>query len=439
MTELGVGLVGLLGAATLLLLVTRELALANGLHGRRQWLLGVGLGAGVLAFGLKWLLIATTVVTPLALPHHRLDAPPDARYPSVPPAPAQDVGRYVWRALPLSTGSPEAPPADPALIALGRRLFADPNLSLDGRVACASCHDLEQAAGADGRRLATGIGGQVGSRNTPTVWNAAFQSRLFWDGRAATLEEQAIGPLLNPIEMGMPSTDAVVDRIDRDASYRPAFEAAFGNDVRVRIDHVATAIAAFERTLITPDTAYDRFIRGDASALSSRQRRGMALFETLGCIACHAGPNFSASSRFDDRAPYRAFPVYRAPGVDHRALTRDTGRAPPGSPQGVWRVPSLRNVALTAPYFHDGSVDDLRDAVQVMATAQLGLAVVDSHADAPPVHRMSADDSARLLGRTTVTPDEIDAVADFLRALSSDSLTARLARGTRQPPDRSRH
>jgi cytochrome c peroxidase len=283
------------------------------------------------------------------------------------------AARPDWQALPGRAPVPAGNPMSPAKVALGERLFFDPSLSRDGTVACASCHDAK--TGADGRAVAVGVGGRQGSRNAPTVRNAAFQARLFWDGRAGSLEEQAKGPLTNPMEMAMPDLAAVERRVAARPAYQEAFRRVFGGPRPVSIANIAAAIAAYERTLIDTDTPYDRYVRGDAAALDAAQRRGMALFESYGCRICHSGPNFSGASLFDTANPYRAFPalpMFADPFVLRYRLTQDPGRAEPGSRQGLWRVPSLRNVARTAPYFHNGSVTRLEDAVRIMASAQLG-------------------------------------------------------------------
>lgn len=289
-----------------------------------------------------------------------------------------------------SNRSQPSPPDNPLTeqkVRLGRRLFEDKGLSLTREIACSSCHDLTAKAGADARTVALGIRGQSGRRNAPTVWNADFQVRLFWDGRAASLEEQALGPITNPVEMGMPSLAVVLGQLAADPSYVTEFADAFGGTASpdaISADRLAMALAAFERTLITPDTPYDRFVRGDSGALSEQQLRGMALFETVGCVHCHAGPHFSGAGVFDGGAPYRAFPSLGQPELRHLNLDADSGLAAPGSSPGVWRIPSLRNVAVTAPYFHNGSVNDLREAVRIMARAQLGISVGESPALTSP-------------------------------------------------------
>jgi cytochrome c peroxidase len=323
---------------------------------------------------------------------------------------------YVWRALPEQAPNPSGNPSSPAKVALGKRLFFDPDLSLDGTLSCAGCHDVEGGSGADGRATSIGIGGQRGARNAPTVWNAAFQSVLFWDGRADSLEAQAKGPLVNPLEMGMPSLELVVERVERKPGYRPDFDAAFGDGAPITIDRIAEAIAAYERTLITPDSPYDRFVRGDLQALTPAQLRGMRQFQRLGCVQCHFGPNFSGASLFDERAPLRIFPVYPTPYEQQYGLTKDSGASEPGSGRGSWRIPSLRNVALTGPWFHNGSVSELAEAVRIMSSVQLGytgryLVWSDSQKAMLELDRPALDEAT------------VNDLVAFLQALSSDRLT----------------
>jgi cytochrome c peroxidase len=270
----------------------------------------------------------------------------------------------------------------------------------------------------DGRRASLGVGGQPGARNAPTVWNAAFQAVLFWDGRAASLEEQAQGPLLNPMEMGMPSAEAVEQVVQADAGYRQAFAEAFAEGQPITIASIAAAIAAYERTLITPDTPYDRFVRGDLDALSPAQLRGMAQFQFLGCINCHSGPNFSAASVFSDQlAPLRLFPTYPTPFEKRYRLTEDSGATPPGGGRGSWRVPSLRNVALTGPWLHNGAVSELDEVVRIMAGAQLGRT---------GRYLLWSDRNKVMTRLDTPVLDErsVSDLVAFLNALSSDRLRA---------------
>lgn len=397
-------------------LVRRDLAPAAGLRGPRQVLL-----AGALTFGV--VAVAIKVVLMVALANARSLAPAQiARdYDAAPadlvaavPAP-QD-----WRALPL-----DAFAVDPAVAALGRALFHEPALSRDGSMSCASCHDLDAKAGADARRVAVGVGGAEGTRNTPTVYNAAFQTRLFWDGRASSLEEQALGPILNPIEMATPSIETALERLDA-AGYAPAFARAFGPQGRLDAAHLARALADFERTLTTPDTRYDRFVRGEADALDERERRGMARFWEIGCVRCHSGPNFSGASRFEPRLPFMAL---LTKGTRHEAtLGRDKGRAPADADNGVFRVPSLRNVAVTGPYLHDGSVDDLAETVRIMAEIQARAVVASAATPRPAPAWLAQERRFEPTSRRVVTPDDVDDIVAFLRTLTGARLAGAASR-----------
>lgn len=423
-----------IGAVVLLTLVYRDLGRENGLgrHGRRM--LTAGLGLGVLAFASKVMAIAVMVslpeatLTPLAGMHQgKPPAKPLAIHnPKAPSPPVKP--HYVWEALPTVAPAPAGTPGTREIVALGEQLFHDKNLSRDRQVSCASCHDVLRGAGIDGLAVSEGIGGQVGKRNAPTVWNAAFQSRLFLDGRAPSLEEQAKGPPLNPIEMGLHSLAEVEARVAESASYRAAFARLFTGEQPLNIDNIVAAIAAYERGLITPDTPYDRFVRGDRNALNAAQLRGMDLFESTGCVVCHLGPNFSSASVFDTRAPYRVFPAFDYADLRPYHLGDDPGRAGLGNRigarRGLWRVPSLRNVALTAPYFHNGSVTKLEDAVRIMAAAQLGRTLVARSGGKETASWSPVDHSLHRVVRRELTQADIDDIAAFLRALSSERLAA---------------
>ncbi|MFZ2103381.1 MAG: cytochrome c peroxidase, partial [Oricola sp.] len=333
-----------------------------------------------------------------------------------------------WHPLPAVAPSPSGNRTTPEKVELGRRLFEDVNLSADRTVSCASCHDVTGGAGDDGRPVAVGIGGRTGVRNVPTVYNAAFQSRLFWDGRAVSLEQQAAGPLVNPVEMGMASLDDVEARVRERPEYRALFDEAFGDGKPITADRIVKAIAAYERTLVSNDAPYDRFVRGDEHVLTQGQKRGMALFQSLGCRRCHAGPNFSGASLFAPQASFQPFAVARTPRALARGLAEDKGRAGENAKIGVFRVPSLRNVALTAPYFHNGSVSDLSEAVRIMAAAQLGVLVGD--AGEPPeleVRWSPGTGSLETVERTRIDDRDIADIVAFLRALSGDTLSARAA------------
>ena len=414
----GIGSLAILtGIIVLILMVQRELGPFSGLGKPGRWLLTGAFGMGIFAFSLK--MAVALVVT--NLPQASVDRLV-AAYPQRPLALANDqeviaVGlklpgnpHYLWQPLPEVAPEPATNPSSPVKVALGKRLFNDKRLSQDGTLACASCHDLFSAAGGDRRSTAKGIAGQIGGRNTPTVWNAAFQSVLFWDGRAPSLEEQAKGPILNPLEMGLSSAAEAERRLAADASYREQFAAAFGDKAPISFERVAQAIAAYERTLITPDAPYDRFVRGDSSALTPQQLRGMALFESVGCVVCHKGPNFSDAALVGGESPFRFFPANPSRYEKIYPLLKENGE------RGIWRVASLRNVALTGPWLHNGSVDKLEEVVRIMATAQLGhsaelIGWVDSG-------------QARRVDRAPLSDAQVADIVAFLKALSSERLLA---------------
>lgn len=285
-----------------------------------------------------------------------------------------------WQALPEQAPAPADNPTTADKVELGKMLFFDPRISSTGTISCASCHNVMEG-GDDHRPTSMGVHGLQGGRNAPTVWNAAFLSTQFWDGRAASLEDQAKGPIANPVEMGMPTLDDAVGRIAAMPAYVPLFKRAFGSET-IDVDTIAKAIAAYERTLITPGSAYDRFAAGDASALNEQQQRGLETFAATGCTACHNGPNFSGPPLPVGTGFFMRFPTFRdSPYVAQYQLDADKGRETvTGKAQDAnfWRVPSLRNLVYTAPYFHNGSVKSLPEAVRVMASTQLNKQLGDS-------------------------------------------------------------
>lgn len=292
------------------------------------------------------------------------------------------IGSAVAEPLPTSAPQPADNPSTPAKVELGRRLYFDPRLSADGTVSCSSCHGLD-TGGVDGKPVSTGVGGKPGGRNAPTVWNAAFNSTQFWDGRAASLEEQAVGPVTNPVEMAMPGGEAVTERLQAIPEYVAAFAAVFPDDPQPSLPNVGRAIAAFERTLITPGSAYDRSEQGDRTALTAQQQRGLATFTEVGCVACHSGPAFNGPqpSLPTGTGFYQRFPTHTDnPLVARYALDQDQGRyevTQQEADRHMFKVPTLRNVALTAPYFHNGSVATLPQAVRVMGKVQLNRDLTD--------------------------------------------------------------
>jgi len=263
---------------------------------------------------------------------------------------------------------------DPARVALGERLFNDPRLSGDETVSCASCHDLA-AGGVDGRRFSTGIGGATGSINAPTVFNSAYNIAQFWDGRAATLEEQALGPLQDPIEMGA-TWPVVLERLERDAEILARFRRLYPDGLTAA--NVLNAIATFERSLIPLNSRFDRYLRGEREALTELEQEGYRRFRELGCVSCHQGMLLGGNM-------YQKFGIFGDYFANVPETHSDLGRynvTGREEDRHVFKVPSLRNVAMTAPYFHNGSAATLEEAVQLMARLQLGreLSGADVHA-----------------------------------------------------------
>ncbi len=279
-----------------------------------------------------------------------------------------------WESLPESAPSPADNPTTAEKIELGKMLFFDPRFSATGTVSCFSCHNVMEG-GDDHRSVSIGVHGQAGGRNAPTVWNAAFLSSQFWDGRAATLEEQAVGPVTNPIEMGMGSLDDALDRLRAIPGYKQHFDSAFGAGDNVTMDNAAKAIAAYERTLITPNSPYDQYVNGDKDALSAQAIRGMESFESVGCLSCHSGAAFNGPAMSPGAGFFVKFPTFEGEGyLNEFDLLADAGRFEATGNEAdkhVWRVPTLRNLEFTAPYFHNGTVKSLDDAVLIMAQAQL--------------------------------------------------------------------
>jgi cytochrome c peroxidase len=247
---------------------------------------------------------------------------------------------------------PEDNPLNEDKVELGRVLFFDKRLSADGTISCATCH-LPQLAFTDGRQQSQGVGGQTGLRNAPTLINRAFANEQFWDGSAASLEEQVKGPLISPTEMGMASHADVVSRVTAITDYRKWFKRVFRSEVS--IDNLTKAIATFERTLLSGNTKYDRFKAGDLQALSASEQRGLELFEGKArCNQCHSGFNFTDEESHNIGV-----------GWDKRRI--DLGRYSVTSLQqdiGAFKTPTLREVARTAPYMHDGSMASLDEVIE---------------------------------------------------------------------------
>jgi cytochrome c peroxidase len=249
----------------------------------------------------------------------------------------------------------------PVKIELGRMLYHEERLSKNHDISCNTCHLLDRH-GVDGQPTSAGHRGQRGDRNSPTVYNAALHIAQFWDGRAADVEEQAKGPILNPVEMAMPSEEAVLATLESIPGYAPLFAAAFPEDEQpITYDNLARAIGAFERELLTP-SPFDAFLAGDDAAMTDAQVAGLDTFLSSGCVVCHGGPVMGGG-------------MYRKLGLVKPYPTEDPGRqAVTGDAADlhVFKVPSLRNVADTGPYLHDGSIESLDEVIRIMATHQLG-------------------------------------------------------------------
>ena len=287
-----------------------------------------------------------------------------------PAALAQDdlLTRARQQFQPIPTIPPELPgnPAAPAKIELGKMLYFDPRLSASHAISCASCHNIG-LGGADSEPTSIGHRWQHGGRNAPTVFNAVFNTAQFWDGRAKDLEQQAGGPMVNPVEMASPETH-VAEQMKGIPGYGDVFAKAFpGEPDPITLANAEKAIALFEATLITPNAPFDRFLKGEKNALSPTQTEGLAVFMDKGCSACHNGINVGGGM-------YAPFGVVEKPGAEFLPPA-DKGRfmvTKTASDEYVFKVPTLRNIVLTAPYFHTGQAWDLRQAVAVMGTSQLG-------------------------------------------------------------------
>lgn len=254
---------------------------------------------------------------------------------------------------------------NPKIVALGEILFNDKRLSKDNTISCASCHDL-LTGGVDGAQVSIGINGARGPINAPTVFNSGYNFRQFWDGRAKSLEEQAAGPVHNPLEMGSNWTE-VLPKLGNDGALVARFKEIYADGVQPH--NIQDAIATFERSLTTPNSRFDKYLRGDKAALSDDELKGYQLFKSYGCVSCHQGTNIGGNM-------FQVFGAMNNYFADRGGITTaDLGRynvTKAAADKHVFKVPSLRNVALTSPYFHNGSVNTLPEAVDVMFRYQLG-------------------------------------------------------------------
>jgi len=255
-------------------------------------------------------------------------------------------------------------------VALGETLFHDPILSKDNTISCSSCH-LLTLGGADGKDRSVGINGTIGMVNAPTVFNSSYNFAQFWDGRADTLAQQVSGPVHNPAEMAS-SWPQVMVKMQDNALYIEKFQSIYADGITT--DNIIDAIVHYERSLITPDSAFDNYLRGEQNALNERELRGYELFKEYGCISCHQGINIGGNmfQQFGVVKNYFKNKVVKPADLGRFNVTnRDEDRH-------VFKVPSLRNIALTAPYFHNGSVKTLPDAIKIMGEYQLGQQLSDT-------------------------------------------------------------
>jgi cytochrome c peroxidase len=284
------------------------------------------------------------------------------------PQPSKEFNpRLLRRFKPVRDVLAEGTAPSRAQVELGRMLFFETRLSKDASQSCNSCHPLA-SYGADGERTSAGHDGTRGTRNSPTVYNAAGFFAQFWDGRAIDVEEQAKGPILNPIEMGMKDAAQVEQVLRAIPGYEPLFREAFPRDKQpLSYANVGRAIGAFERGLVTP-ARWDKYLKGDKQALSDAEVEGLRVFTNVGCMVCHTG-EFLGGSMYEKVGAVEPWPNQKDLG--RFSVTKDE------RDRMVFKVPTLRNIQKTAPYFHDGSAKTLPDAVQLMGRHQLGLELSD--------------------------------------------------------------
>jgi cytochrome c peroxidase len=249
---------------------------------------------------------------------------------------------------------------------LGKKLFFDTRLSKDNTISCATCHDLSNG-GDDGLSVSFGVEGLKGTVNAPTVLNSVFNFRQFWNGRAKSLEEQALGPIENPVEMGN-KLDILVKNL-QNTEYKEMFETIYGS--LITKDNLVDAISEFEKTLITPNSRFDKYLLGDEKAITKYEKEGYEIFKNKGCIACHHGVNIGGNHY----NKFGAFKEITSDNLGRYDITKNE------EDKYYFKVPSLRNVALTSPYFHDGREESLKKAVEIMASVQLGRPITKEEID----------------------------------------------------------
>ncbi len=250
------------------------------------------------------------------------------------------------------------------MVELGKKLYLDPRFSKSGTISCNSCHKLDNF-GVDNEPTSPGHDGTRGDRNSPTTFNASYNFVQFWDGRAENLEAQALGPLLNPIEHGMKLEKDVLDKL-KTPEYKALFKEAFNSDAAVTFKNIGVAIAEFEKTLVTTDR-FDQYLKGDLQALNEQEQRGLKRFIEVGCTSCHYGASIGGQE-------------YQMLGAVEPYQTEDLGRYKVTNKEEdkfMFKIPNLRNIAKTGPYFHDGSIKTLEEAIKLMGKHQLGEVLKD--------------------------------------------------------------
>jgi cytochrome c peroxidase len=284
--------------------------------------------------------------------------------------------KAAFKPIPAAPPELKGNPSNPAKVELGKMLFFDPRLSASWLISCNTCHNIG-TGGVDGIETSIGHGWQKGPRNSPTVLNAVFNIAQFWDGRAKDLREQAKGPVQAAVEMNS-TPNRTVETLRSMPGYVEQFQRAFpGESDAVNFENMAKAIEVFEATLLTPDSRFDKYLEGDVTALNDTEKSGLRLFMSKGCRSCHGGVNLGGTGYF-------AFGVVERPGAEVLPLN-DKGRfavTHTASDEYVFKSPSLRNIELTAPYFHSGRVWDLQQAVEIMGSSQLGATLSDAEAGA---------------------------------------------------------
>ena len=275
---------------------------------------------------------------------------------------------------------PDAVEVDTQKVALGEILYHDTRLSGDGTISCATCHGVK-TAGVDNLQYSKGIAGQFGGINAPTSYNACFNFVQFWDGRAATLADQAAGPPLNPVEMGSSSFEEIAARLSEDADFATSFLAVYPEGINEKT--ITDAIAEYEKTLITPNSAFDRYLKGDKEAMSQEQIEGYALFKDYSCATCHAGVNMGGLS-YELMGQRENYFQDREINTQSGLTDADNGRWAQTQVERDrfrFKTPTLRNIALTWPYYHDGRVETLEEAISMMAEYQVGRKMPQTEVD----------------------------------------------------------